>query len=213
MRDTTNVGPDKSQDVTRLLAEMQAGNRAARDRVFEMVQGDLHRIAAALMGHERPDHTLQATALVNEAYHRLIQQMSPWECRAQFYGIAASLMRRVLMDHARRRGTKKRGGDFQRSSLDVLVDRVEQVARAPFSLVDEAFERLERVAPDLAAVLEQFFFMGRSPQEIAVDLDLREEEVQTRLDTARALVAKFLRETRLPRDDRDDGSHRRASRD
>ena len=109
----------QSESVTQLLIEWSAGNQKALDRLMPLVYNELHRLARNHLRRERADHTLQPTALVNEAYVKLIDQKhAKWQNRAQFYGVAAQLMRRILVDHARQRQASKRGGaDQQRLSI------------------------------------------------------------------------------------------------
>src|SRR5579875_189685 len=132
---------DTRGQTTRLLKAMHAGDHAAADQLLPLVYSELHRIANACMRRERPDHTLQPTALINEAYLRLIQEDVDWNSRAHFVGFAAHVMRRVLVDYARARNAEQRGGKMERIELQdhfaISPERLEQV-----SLLDEALERL-----------------------------------------------------------------------
>src|SRR5512144_2195154 len=111
-----------SDSVTRLLADVRLGRREALDRLLPVVHAELHRIAAGYMRRERADHTLQPTALVNEAYLRLVDQRDvEWRDRAHFLGVAAQLMRLILVDHARARRAAKRAGGAERGALDDAV--------------------------------------------------------------------------------------------
>src|SRR5262252_2868383 len=98
-------------DVTLLLKQLREGNKEVLDQLVPVVYGELRRLASSYMRRERPDHTLQTTALVHEAYLQLVGQASPWESRGQFFGVAAQLMRHILVDHARAHGAVKRGGN------------------------------------------------------------------------------------------------------
>ncbi len=105
-------------EITRLLSELQNGNAEASDRLIPLIYAELHRLAASYMRRERRSHTLQATALVNEAYLRLVRQQAGWRSRAHFFAVAAQLMRRILVDHARACCAEKRGSGAQRLSLE-----------------------------------------------------------------------------------------------
>src|SRR4051812_14099923 len=112
-----------AEDITLLLSQWNKGNESARDELMPLVANELHRIAARYLAGERPDHTLQATALINEAYLRLVDQRDvAWQSRAHFFGIAAQLMRRILVDHARARQATKRAGGMRRLSLDDVAE-------------------------------------------------------------------------------------------
>src|SRR5258706_2610395 len=111
----------QSQEVTELLAAWSEGDRSALDRLLPLVEGELHRLAHRYMNQERPDHTLQTTALVNEAYLKLIDQKVDWQSRAHFFGIAAQIMRRILIDHARKHLGPKHGGSKTISLEEVGV--------------------------------------------------------------------------------------------
>jgi len=104
--------------ITRLLAEVRAGNRVAEEQLIPLVYGELHRLAAAYMRREREDHTLQATALVHEAYIKLLPQRESWQNRAHFIGVAAHQMRRILVDYARKRGSERRECEANKLQLD-----------------------------------------------------------------------------------------------
>ena len=113
-----------SDNITRLLIELSNGDRAAVDLLLPVIYDELRKLAANYLRRERPDHTLQPTALVHEAYLRLIDQSRVnWQNRAHFFGVAAQIMRRLLVDHARKHNAEKRGQDFQKLSLDENIDR------------------------------------------------------------------------------------------
>ena len=153
--------------VTALLQEWSRGDRGALEQLTPIVYEELRRIAAGYMRHERPGHTLQPTALVNEAYVRLIgQKRVSWQNRAHFFGIAAELMRRVLIDHARRRQADKRGAGRLRVSTDVeLADG----SSLDFDMlaIDGALSRLERLDAPQARIVELRFFGGLTVEETA----------------------------------------------
>ncbi len=157
----------ESGDVTVLLRRFQDGDESAKDRLVELVYGELKTMAARYMRHERGDHTLQATALVNEAYLKLANLKSAnWQDRAHFFAVAAQIMRRILVDHARKCIAGKRGGDFQFLQLEedlVFADG------KPAELVrlDEALEALGKEDPRAAKVIELRYFGGLSIEETA----------------------------------------------
>lgn len=161
---------DRGQ-TTRLLKAMHAGDRAAAEKLLPLVYAELHRVAKAYMRRERPDHTLQPTALINEAYLRLVNEDVDWSSRAHFLGFAAHVMRRVLVDYARARNAEHRGGKLERIELEdqfaISPARLEQV-----SLLDDALNRLEQKNPRQAKVVELRYFGGLSMEEIGAVLDI-----------------------------------------
>jgi RNA polymerase sigma-70 factor (ECF subfamily) len=162
----------RSDEITRLLKEMQQGDTEAANQLIPLVYQQLRRKAKALLRRERDGHTLQPTALVNDALMRLIGANSlDWHCRAQFFAVSAAVMRRILIDHARVHRTAKRGGDLRRLSLD---DRLTYDWRQAESLLDldEALNRLQDVDPRLTRVIEMKFFVGMSEHEIADVMNL-----------------------------------------
>jgi RNA polymerase sigma-70 factor (ECF subfamily) len=155
------------EDLTRLLKDWSNGNKSALDKLLPVVYGELRRLAGQYLRRERADHTLQATDLVHEAYVRLIdQQRVAWQNRAHFYGVAAQLMRRILVDHARRHLSKKRGGAQQKLSLDEAIEVPEKSHRDIVAL-DEALTRLAATDERKSRVVELKFFGGLSIEETA----------------------------------------------
>ena len=152
-------------DVTALLIEMAKGNQAAQEKLVPLVYDELKKLARRYMRRERADHTLQTTALVHEAYLKLVRQESPnWQGRAQFFGIAAQLMRRILIDHARRHLREKRGG------TQVVLPLDEAFAFSPehsedLLKLDEALDRLSKLDPRQSRIVELRFFGGLSVEE------------------------------------------------
>src|SRR6187401_1337014 len=141
-----------SRDVTALLGDWSRGHRTALNQLLPLVYAELRRVAARQLGKERPDHTLQPTALVHEVYIRLVDQRQvDWQNRAHFFGVSAQVMRRILVDHARRRGASKRGEGVRCVSLDEAKD-VAASNEIPVLALDQALDRLERVDPDLAKI-------------------------------------------------------------
>ena len=156
-----------SAQVTDLLHAWGAGDEAALHQLVPLVEAELRRLAGAYMARERPGHTLQPTALVNEAFLRLVDaQGVPWQGRAHFVGIAARVMRRVLVDHARARGYEKRGGGAQAVPLEatILVSRAPDVALLD---LDRALDGLAEVDDRKAKVVEMRFFGGMTVEETA----------------------------------------------
>src|SRR5262245_32307458 len=162
------------EDVTRLLDRVSAGDPEARDRIIQVLYGELRRIAAGRMRFERADHTLDPTALVHEAYLRLMGDApARWENRGHFFAAASEVMRRLLVDYARQKLAAKRGGEFT------------EVARAPelvslkhdptrILAVDEALARLESVDPDKARLVRMRFFAGLDLKDIGEVLEISE---------------------------------------
>jgi RNA polymerase sigma factor (TIGR02999 family) len=178
--------------VTQLLAKVGAGNQAAFDEVFPLVYAELRRIAAREMRREKPGRTLQTTALVHEAYLRLLKDASlSFENRAHFLGIAAHAMREILIEHARARSARKRGGGAVRLTLDDLVAPVPSPSIDVLAL-DEALERLARLDQRHARVVELRYFGGMSVEETAAALDLSPATVKRAWTIARAWLYREL---------------------
>ena len=155
------------EEVTQLLAAWGDGDRAALDRLMPLVYDELRRLARHYMGRETPGHTLQTTALVNEAYLRLADQRNThWQNRAQFFGIAAQMMRRILVDHARGRAYAKRGGGALRVPLDERAVLAPEKAAEVVAL-DDALKRLAENDPRKSQVVEMRYFSGLTVEEIA----------------------------------------------
>jgi len=164
-------------DVTALLLSWSDGDRDAPAKLMPLVYDELRRLARVHLRRERPDHTLQPTALVNEVYLRLIdQQRVSWQTRAQFFGLAAQLMRHVLVDHARTRAAAKRGGLLQKLSLDDAWMAPEEVA-AELVALDEALVRLAMIDERKSRVVEMRFFAGLSVEETAEALGVSDKTV------------------------------------
>lgn len=158
---------EPQHEVTRILRDWSAGDREAPERLMPLVYDELRRLARTFLAKERDARTLQPTALVHEAYLRLVDQRRvSWQNRAHFYGIASSMMRRVLIDHARAHATEKRGGDAIRLSLDNVQISLEQRAAGLLAL-DEALERLSQMDERKGRIVELRFFGGLSDEEIA----------------------------------------------
>ena len=187
-----------SSALTTLLLDVQRGSDAARDQMMPVVYDELRRIARAFLAHERPGHTLQATALVHEAYLRLIDQRQvDWKNRAQFVGVAAVLMRRILVNHARERAAVKRGGSAaERVSLSVL-DGVDGGGEGHSTTIDlialhDALDALEAVDARKSRIVELKFFGGLTIAEIAEVLTLSPATVEREWAFARAWLYDAL---------------------
>ena len=156
-----------SNEVTQLLQAWGDGNTEALDKLLPIVYDELHRLAASYMRKENPGHTLQTSALVHEAYIKLVDQKDVrWQNRAHFFGIAAQLMRRILVDHARSRSRMKRGAGAQKLSLDEAVIAVNNYAEGFLSL-DDALLRLAKMDPKKCRIVEMKIFCGLNYKEIA----------------------------------------------
>jgi len=183
-------GTDNS--ITALLGQLSAGNREVEAQLIPLVYGELRRLAARYMRFERGEHTLQPTALVNEAYIRLVQQPQvAWQSRAHFFATASRLMRRILVDHARARVAEKRGGMQNKVELDdsmlPLQERTLDVL-----ILDEALDRLAKFDPRQARIIELHFFGGLSVAETALVLDVSERTVKRGWTMGRAWLRSEL---------------------
>ncbi|HPV74393.1 MAG TPA: sigma-70 family RNA polymerase sigma factor [Gemmatimonadaceae bacterium] len=189
--DGSGVPPAPKSDVTRLLLDLQRGRDGAADALVPLVYAELHDLAVHYMRGERTDHTLQPTALVHEAYMRLVDQRNAsWQNRSHFFGIAAQAMRRILVDHARRkRATKREGGE--RVTLD------ESVAEAPQRSVDlialdDALVKLAALDPRQARVVELRYFGGLDIEQTAQSLGISPATVKRDWTFARAFLQREM---------------------
>jgi RNA polymerase sigma factor (TIGR02999 family) len=186
------VSSDSPADVTQILKDWNAGDASAPDKLMPLVYEELRRLARAYLARERGDHTLQATALVHEAYLRLADQTQlTWKDRAHFYGIAARLMRRILVDHARAHNAIKRGGLEQKLSLDEarelpMKETVELVA------LDGALENFSQTYPRKSEVVELKFFGGLETKEISEVLHISEKTVLRDWNFAKLWLCRAL---------------------
>ena len=193
--------PSPNEQATRLLIDWSNGNRDAAAGLMPLVYDELRRLARGYLQRERGDHTLQATGLVHEAYLRLVdQKTTTWKNRAHFFGVAAQLMRRILVDHARRHRSEKRGGDRTKVEFDEAL-----MPAAPRDLdviaLDDALQDLAKLNPQHSQVVELRFFGGMSLEEVAEVLAVSPRTVQREWRMARA----WLRRQIFP-DPRDDTS-------
>ena len=160
------------QEVTQLLVDWGNGNQAALDRLMPVVYTELRQLAHWYMRRERPGHTMQTTALIHEAYLRLVDQNQVrWQHQAHFFGIAARLMRQILIEHARSHTRAKRGGGVGTISLDEAAI-VSQARATELLALDDALERLATIDPRKSRVVELRFFGGLSVEEAAIVLNV-----------------------------------------
>jgi RNA polymerase sigma-70 factor, ECF subfamily len=184
----------ETHEVTLLLSALSQGDRNAASKLVPVVYGELRRLAGGYMRRERQDHTLQATALVHEAYLKLVEQRSVnWQSRAHFFGVAAQLMRRILIDHARGHLRQKRGGEHKKISLDQAYIFSEQQS-AELLAVNEALERLSKLDPRQARVVELRFFGGLSVEEAAEVLGVSPKTVKRDWSVAKTWLYADLKD-------------------
>jgi len=178
--------------VTQLLLAWGNGDRDALEGLVPVVYGELRRIAGRYLRHERPEHTLQPTALVHEAYLKLIdQQRARWQNRAQFFGVAAQLMRRILVDHARTRVAAKRGGGVRPVTL-VDAAGASPARGIDVLALDEALTRLTSLYPEQGRLVELRFFGGLTIEETAETMGLSPATVKRQWAVARAWLLSNL---------------------
>jgi RNA polymerase sigma factor (TIGR02999 family) len=181
-----------SQNITHLLKEWSDGDPRALDELTPLVYEELRQQAARYLRRERPGHSLQATALINEAFLRLIDVKNvQWQSRTHFFAIAANLMRRILVDHARRRDAEKRGGAQFRLTLDDAL----AIAREPdvdLLAIDEALDRLAVIDEQQARVVELRFFSGLSVEETAAAMGVSPKTVKRDWSVARAWLRREI---------------------
>ena len=188
------MSDERKNQVTQILDDWSGGDREAPERLMPLVYDEMRRIARSFISRERQGHTLQPTALVNEAYLRLVDQNSvTWQSRAHFYSVAASMMRRVLIDHARTRATEKRGGGAVRLSLEDVQVPVEERA-ANFVAMDEALERLSQFNERGRQIVEMRFYAGMTEEEIAEVLGVSTRTVLRDWKAARVWLFRELSE-------------------
>ena len=188
------MGQERSEEITRLLHGWQTGDRKSLDVLLPIVYKELQRLAHFQLRRERPDHTLQSAALVNEAYLRLVGMSTPqWEGRTHFFGVAAQLMRQILVDYARRRRAAKRGAGANALSLDDTI-RLSQDQGKDIDVIglDEALKSLAKIDPRKAQVVELRFFGGLNFEETAEILKVSAVTAQRDWSTARAWLYREM---------------------
>ncbi len=180
-----------SPNVTQLLAAWSDGNQSARDELIPLVYAELHRVAQNYLRRERRGHTLQSSALVHEAFLRLVDQRVAWRNRAHFFGIAAQLMRRILVDYARSRGNEKHGGDQLHLELNDALDAAAE-RDADLVALDDALTDLAAIDPQQSRVIELRYFGGLTIEETAEALGLSDTTVEREWRLARAWLRREL---------------------
>ena len=187
--------PDISPpEVTQLLADWGKGDRSALDKLLPLVHKELRRIAQRQMNQERGGHTLQATALVNEAYLKLVgQEGFEWQNRAHFFAVCAQVMRHILIDHARAHARDKRGGGAIQVSLNDVAAIAEEQA-SHFVALDEALRRLESLDPQKGKIVELRYFGGLSIEETAEVLNISPRTVRREWQRAKAWLYRMISE-------------------
>ena len=183
------------QDVTRLLVRLTDGDRGVLDELLPVVYGELRKLASSYLRRERVGHTLQPTALVHEAYMRLVDQTQvQWQNRAHFFGVAAQMMRRILVDHARAHEAEKRGGEFQKLSLDENID-VSGERDVNLVALDDALNLLAEIDPQKSKIVELRFFGGLSVEETAEVLGVSAPTVKRQWRMAKAWLYGQVKRT------------------
>jgi RNA polymerase sigma factor (TIGR02999 family) len=185
--------PESSAEISKLLVNWALGDLEARNALIPLVYDELRRVARRHLWHQRPDHTLQSAALVNEAYLRLVRQEPPqWQNRAHFFGVAAQMMRHILVDYARNRQAAKRGGGARPLTLDT------QFALAPrpeidLVALDDALTKLASMDPQQGRLVELRFFGGLSIEETATVMGISPATAKREWATARAWLQRALK--------------------
>jgi len=183
--------------ITELLVNWANGDQSALDTLMPMVYAELHRLAHHYMKRERPGHTIQTSALVNEAYLKLIdQRKTRWQNRTQFFAISAQLMRRILVDHARSHGYMKRGGGARKVSLGEVAD-LSQIGANDVVTLDEGLALLAEIDPRQSQIVELRFFAGLTIKETAEVMDLSPATIKTEWRTARAWLYRYMKKDQL----------------
>ena len=183
------------EGVTQLLEKWSQGDEEALGQLMPLVYDELHRLAGAYLRRERREHTLQPTALINETYLKLIDQDHPnWKNRAQFFGVAAQLMRRILVDHARRHHARKRGGD----RLNVSLRNIGAFGNQPDAdllTLHDALDQLEKIDPEQSRLVELRFFGGLTIEETAEVMQVSHATVEREWKIAKAWLKRELTKT------------------
>jgi len=184
----------KQAEITQLLADLSYGDKQAKDKLFELVYNELSQRASAYLHHERPGHTLQTTDLVHEAYFKLVdQKQAEWQNRAQFFGVAAQAMRRILVDYARGHRAAKRGGGQTKISLHETAIISEEHPEEMVAL-DEALTRLAAIDERQSRIVELRFFGGRTIEETAKILALSVATIKREWNIAKAWLHREMQQ-------------------
>ena len=186
------MDPDTSGDITRLLASIKGGSHDALGQVLPLVYDELHALAERALRGERQDHTLQPTALINEAYLRLADQSGgKWQSRSHFIAIAATMMRRILVDHARAHTAQKRGGAQTRIELNEAL-AAEDEKSIDLEALDQALAELSRLDERQGRIVEMRYFGGLSVEETAGLLDISPATVKREWNSAKAWMRRRM---------------------
>ncbi|MGH9831656.1 MAG: sigma-70 family RNA polymerase sigma factor [Blastocatellia bacterium] len=179
-------------EITRFLLRWSRGDRAALDQLMPVVYEELHKLAQGYLCRERPDHTLQPTALINEAYLRLVKQDFPeWQSRKHFYGVAAQLMRQILVEYARARAADKRGGEGQKFSLDEALT-ISDEKSAELVALDDALVALAKFDERKVRIIELRFFAGLSLEETSEAFGISIPTITREMRLARAWLRREM---------------------
>jgi len=182
-----------TEGITELLIDWGKGDQAALERLMPLVYNELRRLATNYLRRERASHTLQPTALVNEAYLKLVDQKNAkWQNRAQFFGISAQLMRRILVDHARQHQAAKRGGSNQQRLSITSAEQFAKQAAIDLLALNEALDELAKMDPQQGRIVELKFFGGLSIEETAEVLGISHATVERDWKMARAWLRRQL---------------------
>jgi RNA polymerase sigma factor (TIGR02999 family) len=188
--------PEPAADVTQLLVSWSSGNQAALEELMPLVYSELRRLAAAYLRRERPDHTLQSTALVHEAFLKLVNQREvEWRSRAHFYGIAAQMIRRILVDYARAHHAEKRGSHAVKLALDEAL-AVPENTELDLVGLNDALEQLGQMDPRQNRIVELRFFAGLSIEETAEVMQLSPATIKREWNSARAWLFREISRSR-----------------
>jgi len=183
----------ENHEVTELLAKWSGGDKQVLDRLLPLVYAELHRMAAVYLRRERVDHTLQPTALINEAYLRLVGSSNvTWGNRAHFFGIAARVMRRILVDHARQHQADKRGADFQKVPIDAANEPSSKPEDVDLVALDAALSRLAELDPEQCKLVELRYFAGLTIEEAAEAMSLSVATARRRWTSAKAWLRREI---------------------
>lgn len=179
--------PTSPDNVTKLLVELTDGNTQVLELLLPIVYNELRSLANNYLRRERDDHTLQPTALVHEAYLKLVDQKNvQWQNRAHFFGVAANIMRRILVDHARKHKADKRGGEFSKEQLEEALIVVSDEKSFELLALDDALEQLAKVDPQKSRIVELRYFGGLSVEETAEVMGISEITVKRHWKMAKA---------------------------
>jgi RNA polymerase sigma factor (TIGR02999 family) len=185
------MASEPRHDVTELLIRWRNGDKRALDQMLPLVYDELRRLARRHLRGEQPGHTLQSTALVHEAFLRMMDQNAQWQNRAHFFGIAAQMMRRVLVDHARSRGAAKRGEGVRKVTLDAGI-AAPGARGVDVQALDEALSNLGKLDPRQEKIIELRFFAGLSIEDTSEVMQLSPATVKREWATARAWLYREL---------------------